>query len=171
MFFKRLKMRRQWEPVARSLYGVMVERARLPFFYQHRGVPDTLEGRFDLLALHMALLVRRLENTELIQVLVDLMFADMDVNLRNWGVSDIAVGRKVRKLAEGFYGRLKAYEDCLDRQDRQAMIDALGRNLYGRVADEDLAGPMADYAFSLAKNLALIPTPSLLVGVLTLEEP
>ena len=170
MFFLKSKQRKHWDKMALKLYAVMVEQARLPVFYTQHGVPDTLDGRFDCLSLHMSLLVRRLGKTDLSQALVDLMFADMDMNLRESGVSDISLGRKVRKLAEAFYGRLNAYAQALDAQDRSAMTQAILRNLY-RKEDHPSASAITDYAFGVAAQLAAIPDSNLEDGVLSLEQP
>ena len=170
MVFKRSRERRRWQSIAHALYSVMVGQSRLPYFYTELGVPDTLEGRFDLLCLHMGLLVRRLGTDEPTQTLVDLMFADMDANLRETGVSDLAVGRRVRKLAEAFYGRLHAYKDALDRQDLDALTQALCRNLYRRDSHPS-AAKMALYAFGIAHQLDAIPSSSLAEGILEVEKP
>ena len=170
MFFKRSRDRRHWDSIAHKLYARMVEQARLPYFYTDLQVADTLEGRFDLLTLHMGLLVRRLGTSDLTQALVDLMFADMDANLRETGVSDLAIGRRVRKLAEAFYGRLHVYAQAVDDNDQTALEQALCRNLYGR--DVEPAAPaMARYALGLAQQLAVIPMDSLIVGSLEMERP
>ena len=168
MFFKRSHDRRHWDGIAHKLYARMVEQARLPYFYTQMSVADTLEGRFDLLSLHVGLLVRRLGTCDLTQALVDLMFADMDVNLRESGVSDLAIGRKVRKLAEAFYGRLHAYAKALDEDDSDELVRALCRNLYGRDG-EPAAGPMAAYAQGLARQLTEIPMERLVKGELEVE--
>ena len=170
MFFKRRRERRHWDGIAHQHYTRLVEQARLPYFYTEMNVADSLEGRFDLLALHVGFLVRRLGKCDMTQALVDLMFADMDVNLREVGVADLAVGRKVRKLAEAFYGRLHAYGDALDANDATALEQALCRNLYRR-DDEPKAAAMAAYAIALAAQLVDNPTESLLQGTLELSRP
>ena len=170
MFIKRSRERRHWDAIAQKLYARMVEQARMPYFYTEMKVADTLEGRFDLLALHVGLLVRRLGTGDLTQALVDLMFADMDINLRESGVSDITLARKVRKLAEAFYGRLHAYAQAVDQNDAEVMAQALCRNLYRRQS-EPAAEPMARYALGLAGQLQLIPLETLMTGALALEQP
>ena len=170
MFFKRRRERQHWDGIAAKLYARMVQQARLPYFYSELKVADTIEGRFDLLALHMALLVRRLGTTDLTQALVDLMFADLDMNLRESGVSDMGIGRRVRKLAEAFYGRLKVYGAAIDQNDTAALVQALCRNLYGR-PEEPAAGIMALYALSLVRQLADHGQDDLLSGQLNLEQP
>ena len=170
MFFKRRRQRQHWDGIAHKLYARMVQQARQPYFYTEMNVADTLEGRFDLLALHMSLLVRRLGTCDLSQALVDTMFADMDVNLREVGVSDISIGRKVRKLAESFNGRLHVYAAALDNNDHDAFQQALCRNVYGHM-DEPCAPPLALYAFGLAAQLQAIPQDVLLAGELDMDQP
>ncbi len=170
MRFFRSKQRKHWDQIAHGLYSAMVEQSRQPVFYAELGVPDTLEGRFDMLCLHISLLLRRLGSCELTQALVDVMFADMDVNLRESGVSDLRVGPKVRKMAEAFYGRLHAYEAALDGNDRDGLIQALLRNLY-RAPDHAAASQIATYVFGLARQLEESSDQSLQGGHLNLERP
>jgi cytochrome b pre-mRNA-processing protein 3 len=129
-----------------SLYGVIVAQARAPVFYRAYGVPDTALGRFDMVVLHAVLLVRRLRGASATQALAQGVFdafcRDMDDNLREMGVTDIGVPRKMRKLAEAFYGRARAYEAALSGADDLALIAALARNVYadtGAVAGAALA--------------------------------
>jgi len=104
--------------VAHKLYVTIVHQSRLPVFYDKYEVQDTPEGRFDLLAIHTYLVLRRLREehekaAELSQALFDLMFADLDQNLREMGYGDTGVAKRIRKMAEGFYGRINAYDEGL----------------------------------------------------------
>jgi len=107
---------KQHNPAAVALYKCIVEQARQPDFYTHHGVPDSLDGRFDMIVLHTFLVMRRLRTIasqaagQLSQDLFDLLFADMDSNLREIGVGDLGVGKRVKKMAQAFYGRVEAYE-------------------------------------------------------------
>ncbi len=119
--------------VATSLYGVIVASARQEKFYAEWGVPDTVDGRFDMISLHLFLLLDRLkgagsdvERTR--QALTDAFFDDMDRSLREMGVGDLSVGKKVRKMAEAFYGRVKAYAAALERGE--GLEEALRRNVH-----------------------------------------
>ena len=101
--------RRRHERAGFALYTSAVAAARSPFFY----TADTLDGRFDLVGLHVFLLIDRLRRDpppgpELAQAVFDAMFADMDVNLREMGVGDLSVGKKVRAMWEAFHGRAAA---------------------------------------------------------------
>jgi cytochrome b pre-mRNA-processing protein 3 len=118
-----------------SLYGAAVAAARDPSLYLRFGVPDTLDGRFDVVALYVSLLVRRLlaapePGPALAQAVFDAMFSDMDVTLREMGVGDLSVGRRVRAMWEGFHGRAKAYEAALAAHDYDALKAALLRNIW-----------------------------------------
>ncbi len=121
-----------------GLYGAIVAQARRPEFYLDLGAPDTVDGRFDMIIIHAVLLVRRLKSEDraardLSQDVFDLMFADMDRNLREMGVGDLGVGKRVKKMAGAFYGRLAAYGEGLDRpgmSGQKSLAAALARNLY-----------------------------------------
>src|SRR5512144_834346 len=118
--------------VADKLYRIIVEQSRLPVFYSELGVRDTPDGRYDMIIAHMILVLRRLkgapsETRELAQALFDLMFADMDQNLREMGVGDLAVGKRVKNMAKAFYGRLAAYDAALCADDSSALQAALSR--------------------------------------------
>jgi cytochrome b pre-mRNA-processing protein 3 len=118
-----------------ALYGKAVAAARDPDLYTTLGVPDTLDGRFDMIALFVFLLIRRLGREEksgaaLAQAVFDAMFGDMDVNLREMGVGDLSVGRKVRTMWEAFHGRSVAYAAALDARDATALDAVLERNVW-----------------------------------------
>src|SRR5690242_16226463 len=118
----------------RSLYGTIVAQARLPEFYARYGVPDTVEGRFEMIVLHLALFLRRLrretgEAQALGQAVFDLFCRDMDHNLREMGVGDLRVPKEMRRLAEAFYGRLEAYDRGLNATTPETLTAALVRNV------------------------------------------
>lgn len=168
--------RRRRERAASALYLALVGQARQPAFYIAHGVPDTLEGRYDMVVLHAYLLMRRLgmvgsEAAEaaraLSQQTFDLMFADMDQSLREMGVTDTGVGKRVRRMAEAFYGRVAAY-DKAQEDGGDALERALARNLYNTVtpAPEHVA-TMAAYVLEQQEHLAAQPDQELLAGKLT----
>jgi cytochrome b pre-mRNA-processing protein 3 len=155
---------------ARRLYEAVVRRAREQVFYTQLGVADTLEGRFDMVALHAFLILHRLKSdhgstNQLAQAFFDLMFADMDQNLRELGVGDMSIGRRIRKMAERFYGRVAAYESGLQTSDNTALQDALDRNLYREVTTNgrELA-VMASYIREQVRALDSRSTDDLLSG-------
>ena len=109
MPFARLFRASPRRETAYRLYGAIVERARRPAFYAALGVPDTLDGRFELVALHAVLVIRRLnaahERTqEFAQELFDALFADMDRALREMGTGDLSVGKQVKRMAQELFG-------------------------------------------------------------------
>ena len=131
--FSKIKILKK-RPDTTELYSKIVRQARQLEFYQILGVPDTTNGRFDLIALHAFIVMKRLKSLGevgeiLSQSLFDCMFTDIDTNLREMGVGDISVGKKVKSLASAYYGRVKAYEEALLRAD-EAIEAAFKRNLY-----------------------------------------
>jgi cytochrome b pre-mRNA-processing protein 3 len=118
-----------------ELYCAAVAAARAPAYYADLGVPDTLDGRFDLVGLHVFLLIRRLTalpppGADLAQAVFDAMFHDMDMNLREIGVGDMSIGKKVKKMWEAFHGRSSAYQAALDCADDGELEAALARNVW-----------------------------------------
>lgn len=152
----------------RRLYAAVVAQARQPAFYADWGVPDTPTGRFDLIALHGFLVLQRLkgvpEGRPLAQAFCDAVVEDMDRNLREMGTGDLSVGKKVKKLMQGFYGRLGAYEQAL-QEDDSVLISVLSRNLYGSAApaDEKVAG-IVHYVRQEAERLRRQPIERLNAG-------
>ena len=151
-----------WETRARALYERVVAQARQPGFYRDCGVPDSVDGRFELIALHAFLVLRRLKSDpadagELGQALFDVMFQDMDQSLRELGAGDLGVGPRVKRMAQGLYGRIAAYEDGLSgpAPGREADLEAaLRRNLYGTVsAEPEQVRAMAAYLRAAAEAL------------------
>ncbi len=147
-----------------------------PGFYAHLQVPDTPAGRFDLIALHAFVLMRRLkgegaEGAALSQALFDLMFDDLDRSLREMGVGDLGVGRRVKGLARGFYGRVAAYDEGLAAGD-EVLEAAIKRNLYGAAdpTDRALEG-MTRYLREVAERLATQPAAALLAGAASFPPP
>ena len=144
---------------AHTAYVSIVEQARAPEFFLQLDVPDTLDGRFEMIAVHMFLVLNRLkvdheQTSDFAQALFDAMFADLDRALREMGASDMSVGKRVKDMAKGFYGRIKAYEEGLAGDD-QVFADALRRNLYGTVKPRpEAVAAMAHYMRSQAAALA-----------------
>jgi cytochrome b pre-mRNA-processing protein 3 len=153
------------------LYGEIVAQARQPWLYSTAGVPDTVDGRFDMIVLHAFLVFDRLSGGDeraktLSQAVFDEMFKDMDRSLREMGASDVGVGPKVRRMAEVFYGRSQAYSDALRQQGesrRQALIAALARNVFAGNEGAEPAG-LADYVLEEHHGLAERPLEQLLSG-------
>ncbi len=126
-----------------ALYAALVRQARRPEFYTRFGIPDTVDGRFELLVLHAFVLMHRLKaepgrGGKLAQALFDIMFEDMDINLREMGAGDLGVGSRVKSMIAAFYGRTAAYANGL-AEGEAALRAALRRNLYGTVVPEPYA--------------------------------
>lgn len=138
--FLRKLMRSFAPPVASTetdaLYRTCIAAMRRPAFYEAGGVPDTMEGRFDLLLLHVWLVMRHLPSVtapdSLRQQLFDLMFADMDRNLREMGIGDMGIPKRMKPMLGGFYGRTRHYEEALAVTDdaNAKLAAALARNVY-----------------------------------------
>jgi cytochrome b pre-mRNA-processing protein 3 len=164
------------EEAAAAAYRRIVEQARRPGFFIDCGVPDTLDGRFELICLHAFLYLHRLRREEkraasLGQRFFDLMFADFDRSLREMGTGDLSVGREVKRMAQAFYGRIAAYEEGLASDDA-VLLGALSRNLFGTApaVPEQLAA-MAGYLRHEAARLHRADTAALLAGDIAFGEP
>ena len=156
--FKRSKLKEQ----AHDLYRALVGQARQPSFYRDCGAPDSLDGRFELILIHAVLLLRRLRGegaagAALGQAVFDVMIDDMDQSLREMGVGDLAVGRRVKAMARAYFGREAVYEAALSAADDDggdALSAALERNLFGTVsAEPDNVAVMARYMRAEAARL------------------
>ena len=176
--------------IASSLYRTAMDQSRLPYFYEKLGVPDTLEGRFDLLALHIYLVMNRLKSgagaenahqgeqiTALSQKLFDVMFKNLDDNLRQMGVGDLSVARKVRVMAEAFYGRVGVYDGALKKQDDGVSLqETLLRNVYGDPAETEGgtgqgAIALGAYVYQVLDDFMKQPTDRILAGILYFPDP
>ena len=161
MVLARLFRRKPFEREGYQLYGAAVAAARAPGYYLEYGVPDSLPGRFDLVGLHVALLIRRLRHDadvagkDLAQAVFDAMFNDMDVSLREMGVGDMSIHRRVKTLWEAFNGRAQAYEAALDAGDATALAEVLLRNLWAEAAPGDATAPARLAARAMALDAAL----------------
>jgi len=179
MVLARLFRRKPFEREGYTLYAAAVAAARQPAFYLEMGVTDTLQGRFDLVGLHVALLIRRPRHDtegagkEIAQAVFDAMFNDMDKNLREMGVGDMSISRRVKGLWEAFHGRAQAYETALDQGDTPALEAALLRNLFaGHQPEPDTALPrLAAHAVAMGQALADQPMAALRAGRVAFASP
>jgi cytochrome b pre-mRNA-processing protein 3 len=158
-----------------ALYGAIVAQARSVTFYADYRVPDTVEGRFDLIVLHLVLLLHRLGHRAeagrgLGQDLFDAFCRDLDANLREMGVGDLAVPKRMRAFAEAFYGRQAAYLAALDAADPRAFEKALARNIFPAGGDGG-AAPLARYARAAVRRLAAQDDGALLRGEVVFPSP
>jgi cytochrome b pre-mRNA-processing protein 3 len=156
-----------------ELYGRIVAQARRPEFYAGGGVPDSLDGRFEMLALHLFLVLHRLQRERadpacaaLAQALVDRVAADLDANLREMGAGDLGVGRRVKRMAGALYGRIAAYEAGIDGGEED-LRSAIRRNLFGTVeAGDGQVAAMARYLRAGHALLAGCPAAALARGAI-----
>lgn len=178
-FLEKRRLRQQREDLAHALYVAVVKQSRQPIFFTDFEVPDTQEGRYDIIVLHAWMLMRRLgsingpqkaEAKELGQTTFDVMFADMDRSLREMGITDSGIGRRVKKLAEAFYGRIFAYDQALAEGD--ALLQAaISRNLY---ADAEVSVQtlerMAKYVSGQLRTLEAAPDEEYLTGKIPFKD-
>ncbi len=173
-----------------DLYGSIVAEARRPAYYTDFGVPDTVTARFDMIVLILALVERRLhaepkpapgakvatgaravEPWELARQLLDLFFSEMDGTLREMGVGDVAVPKRIVKLADAWHGRARAYDAALDAGDAEALAAALARNVYAGLADRPHAPALAERVARLGAHLAAVPIADVLAGRIAWPDP
>ena len=159
LFLKRLFWTPPFQTEGRAIYRQIAERARQPMLYTTYGVPDTIDGRFEMLCLHAYAVFRGLKGKgpdaeALSQAIYDAMFADLDGSLREMGVADLGVGRRIKTMTEALNGRIQAYDHGFSNGD-QALERALRRNVYGTVTprDEQVRG-MECYLHTIKTALA-----------------
>jgi hypothetical protein len=159
----------------RDLYGAIVAQARSPVFYTDYGVPDTVEGRFELIVLHIVLLLARLDRGGDLargfgQELFDLFCRDLDANLREMGVGDFAVPKRMRRFGEAFYGRQAAYLAAMRAPGSRQLEKALGRNIFHGI---DGLGPrrLGSYVRDLLRQFEAHEVDTLLRGTVAFPKP
>jgi cytochrome b pre-mRNA-processing protein 3 len=167
--------RRQMRPdTISALYGMIVAQARLPCFYRDYGVADTVNGRFDLIVLHLAIVLRRLAgepgSRDLGQAVFDRFCRDMDHNLREMGVGDLKVPKEMRQIGDVFYGCLQAYGAALDAGDDSALAAAIARNVEG-VAGTAPAARLVAYIREAVRGLMAQDSSALMDGKLRFPDP
>jgi cytochrome b pre-mRNA-processing protein 3 len=160
-----------------SLYGVIVAQARVPDFYEEFGVPDSVDGRFELIVLHLAVLTQRLgreaQGAALSRTLFDRFGRDMDHNLREMGVGDLTVPKKMKRMFEALYGRTRAYHGALrgatGKTGSDALEAALGRNVFGGRGGDVVR--LAAYVRRAARELDALDDGRILAGQLAFPAP
>lgn len=147
------------QDVVDSLYERIVAAARQPVFYSHWAVPDTPLGRYEMLSIHMFLFLHRCRRDEpalrdIAQQLTDEFFTDVDHSLRELGIGDLGVPKRMKKLAKMFYGRAQAYGEALEAGDEPALARALARNVMPEVTEWPQAAQLAAYVAEANEALA-----------------
>lgn len=178
MVFKKLFSKFGTMPPPRAVYAVIVAKARQPWLYTTAGVADTVTGRFDMITLHCFLVLERLRDqgekaSEFAQEIFDEAFMDMDHSLREMGVGDLSVGKKVRKMSEVFYGACKGYRDALsvDEPDiEKELAGALRRNVLGEKATDQQVHALVQYVLKSTQQLAAYPVSEIVSGKLELPD-
>ena len=164
-----------------ALYGMIVAQARSPAFYREYGVPDTVEGRLDMLMLHLLLVLRRLGQGDPTQVtdvipaagqhLFDRFCRDIDANFREMGVGDLTVPKKMQQVAEAYYGRARAYLSALQADDMPALEAAVARNVFGASVPPLGARRLATYMREASRRLDAQPDAALARAELDFPHP
>ena len=159
-----------------TLYGMIVAQARLPTFYRDYAVADTVNGRFDLIVLHLAMVLDRFAQDAALQSLgqgiFDRFCQDMDHNLREMGVGDLKVPKEMRRMGEAFYGRAQAYRAAWAATDNGALAEALERNIYSGAPPAAAAVQrLAAYARQALRDLTAQPRENLAGGELRFPDP
>jgi len=159
-----------------TLYGTIVAQARLPCFYRDYAVADTINGRFDLIILHLTLVLDRLAaepgRREQGQRLFDHFCRDMDANLREMGVGDLSVPKEMRFIGDAFYGRSRAYLTALQGDEGQDLAAVIARNVYGKPLGEEAAPRrLAAYMRRAHHDLMAQNPTSLAAGTLWFPDP
>lgn len=173
--FSVLKKKNPYGPAAGRVYAALLARTRDSVFYGSFGVPDSFDGRFDLLLLHAFFVVNRLahegpQGRSFNQALFDAVFADMDQTLREMGIGDMGIPKHMRRMMKAFNGRMLAYAQGAEGE---RFAGALLRNLYGTL-EKAAPGPaqaMERYAAKVMDSLAAQATEDILQGRVYLPEP
>lgn len=173
-----------------DLYRSIVAEARRPIFYLEHGVPDTVTARFDMIVLVMAVVLHRLraeplppagtkvttgrratDPHELGRQLLDLFFTEMDQSLREMGIGDVAVPKRIKKLASAWNGRVQAYDAALAAVDADAFAEAIARNVHAGLDDRSGAAALARHALAAEAVLAVTPLADVLAGRIPWPDP
>ncbi|AOF89127.1 ubiquinol-cytochrome C chaperone family protein [Sinorhizobium sp. RAC02] len=163
--------------IVEKQYATLTTAARRPYLYEVLDVPDTVMGRFEMLSAILILYFRRTRKSdtsgqEIAQEIVDAFFEDVDHSIRELGVGDVGVPKRMKKFAGMFYGRLESYAAALDSADREALAAALRRNIYpeGGEAAPTMDG-LAGYIFAAEAALIAANEDDIRIGALTIAEP
>lgn len=175
--FKALFGRNKSGSLAHALYGTVVARARDPLFYTDYGVPDTFDGRFELLTMHLFIVHNRLKDEDLesrrvSQLIFDAFIDDMDAALREAGVGDQTVPKRIAKMTQVFYGRTGAYEAALESDDiGPALARVIARNMFPEEDPKGKEKVLATYMAWQVRDMEAKPAPDLLASQVLFDGP
>lgn len=177
MIFRLFKKKNSNQAIVDRQYATLTSAARQPGFYLHMGVPDTVMGRFEMLSAVMILYFRRTRASgtsgqEIAQEIVDAFFQDLDHSIRELGIGDQGVPKRMKKLAGMFYGRLESYAAALENSDAETLAAALKRNIYPQA---DAATPemekLAQWMITASETLVEQSEEIVATGAVTLPPP
>lgn len=157
---------------AYAAYTALVDQARQPVFYMKTQVPDTLDGRFDMIVMHIVLAYRRFHGAGKAsqafgQHIFDLFIKDMDRSLRESGVGDVSIPKKMKKVARSYFGRSEVYISALDASEPGALVAAVDRNIFPDASNEQASRCLAAYMIEADKGLAEQGIEGLMAGKFT----
>jgi cytochrome b pre-mRNA-processing protein 3 len=176
MIFGLFRKKNQNQPIVDRQYASLTSAARVPFFFSDLGVPDTVMGRFEMLSIVMILFFRRtakseVSGMELAQEIIDCFFQDIDHSIRELGIGDQGVPKRMKKLAGMFYGRLESYAAALDAKDVDDLAVALSRNIHPKVETAQPMRGLAEWMLSAEAELSTISEDEIARGAIVLPMP
>ena len=176
MFFGLLRKRNNNRAIVDRQYAALTAAARVPALYEDLAVPDTVMGRLEMLSIVMILFFRRtarspVSGQELAQEIIDAFFTDIDHSIRELGVGDQGVPKRMKKIAGMFYGRVESYGKALDAGDEAALAEALARNIYPETESSPDMRALARYMITTEAALAAVPADEIASGALARPAP
>jgi cytochrome b pre-mRNA-processing protein 3 len=174
-FFSKSRFGSSKRDVPYEIYGNLVARARNPELYRDLGVPDTINGRFDMMVIHVFLLAHRLKDAgdacrELSQGIFDAFLLDMDRGMREEGVGDTSVPKKLKKMTQVYYGRLRAYEKPLEEGNNSALAEIINRNIFTDKHNNECANALANYMLRLHAHIEALTVEDILNGEIEFDK-
>lgn len=176
MIFGLFKKKNHNQAIVNRQYATLTSAARIPFFFTDLDVPDTVMGRFEMLTVVMILFFRRTANSaasgqELAQEIVDAFFQDIDHSIRELGIGDQTVPKRMKKLAGMFYGRLETYAAALEEKNAEKLASALQRNIYPQKQDAPSMRGLAEWMIAAEAALAEVSEDEISRGGAVLPQP
>ena len=175
MVFGLFRKKNNNQAIVDRQYSTLTAAARMPQFYESMNVPDTVMGRFEMLSLVMILFFRRTRSSgtsgqEIAQEIVDAFFQDIDHSIRELGIGDVGVPKRMKKLAGMFYGRLEVYSAAMDAGDRVALAAALNRNIHPQAVTVHDMTALAGWMFDAEADLSAQSEEQIATGSATLPQ-
>ncbi|RKE85255.1 ubiquinol-cytochrome C chaperone family protein [Rhizobium sp. AG855] len=176
MVFGFFRQKRNNQAIVERQYAILTSAARTPAFYLDMNAPDTVMGRFEMLTIMLILYFRRTARSdrsgqEIAQNIIDAFFEDVDHSIRELGVGDPGVPKRMKKLAGMYYGRLESYAAALDKGDRDALAAALARNIHPEVAPAPDMQSLAGWMFSAEEALGSVAEAEIETGTARIAVP